>query len=365
MENQTNNTNPQQPQPQQQIPQPQPQVQPQPQFAPQPEPVQSMPTQQNIPPVATPEPVQNVVSPVSPSPVFQNQLNTPPQPVQTNVQPAQMFGAPAPIPAGMPGGAATPSLGNAYLDKPRPGITLGILSLVFALLMPIVGFVLAIISIIKGFKKPNSNKALGIMGIIAIPVGIVSGFIWMLAAANLMTVSYSSLKTYSGSFGSIGYSFDYPEEMVEDTSVDVPGVVFLKDPTDQDDGANNSVAIFIAENMGSLNLTPDIIEEVYRGPQGKIVMEDALKRSVSDIDEGTNLTIGEYTSASSGGMEGFYMDVSYNSPKTDLLIKGKIAFFVDTEKNHGYNLIMLAPEKVWDNNTKTWDKMQASIESTN
>jgi len=67
---------------------------------------------------------------------------------------------------------AVPHINSAQFDKSPPGITVGVWAIILAVLVPIAGFVLGIIAIIKGFDRP-SNSTLGVMGIGAVILSIV------------------------------------------------------------------------------------------------------------------------------------------------------------------------------------------------
>ncbi len=77
--------------------------------------------------------------------------------------------------------------GDYYQNGRRPGITLGVLSLLFAVLLPPIGFVLGIVSMVKGFGRKNAG--LGAMGLVALPVSAVVTIVGLLLIGAALTSS--------------------------------------------------------------------------------------------------------------------------------------------------------------------------------
>ena len=77
--------------------------------------------------------------------------------------------------------------GDYYQNGRRPGITLGVLSLLFAVLLPPIGFILGIVSMVKGFGRKNAG--LGVMGLVALPVSAVVTIVGLLLIGTALTSS--------------------------------------------------------------------------------------------------------------------------------------------------------------------------------
>lgn len=144
----------------------------------QPEPFTPPPAQTQSPSTESPQP--------SPNTVGAEQQSTPQQDAQISA------------PAGNP-----------------PKKTLGVLSIVFAFLLPPIGFILSIISMIKGYKKDNGNKALGNLGAIGLICAIfVVPVIYVMTITTFVGIQekakWSSYVTKTGEISGTKYKIDVP-----------------------------------------------------------------------------------------------------------------------------------------------------------
>lgn len=69
---------------------------------------------------------------------------------------------------------------DTFVQPSQPKPTLGILALVFAVILPPLGFILAIISILKGFVTAK-HKALGLMGVGALVLSLFMTLVFIVA----------------------------------------------------------------------------------------------------------------------------------------------------------------------------------------
>lgn len=98
------------------------------------------------------------------------------KPVAKPVSQPKIMSATQPQPVSAP--ANSKPVTKAPKAKADPSVVFGVIAIVFALLTPLVGAVLAIASIIKGSGSP-SNPQLVRLGVIALVLSFVSGVVYL------------------------------------------------------------------------------------------------------------------------------------------------------------------------------------------
>lgn len=263
----------------------------------------------------------------------------------------------------MPANLQTPSLDKAYLDQTRPGITFGVLSIIFALLIPLIGAVVALIlgvvSIIKGFGSKNKNIALGVLGIVSIPIAIIATIAWIAIGMNVFYAKYDKTLTYSNTFNNVAYSFDYPEQMTEKQESDDTNTVVLRHKIGD---ANSSMIVFAAES--TLGTPTDSFMKILSSESGDKSVELLIKRSDKDASNVSNLRVYGNKEVSANGMRGITKEISFTSVSSATNTSGRIIILIDDQNFMVYTMLILAEQNIWEKNTDMWQRVQDSIKDS-
>lgn len=335
---QSENTPPSQPDPQPQQPATKP-------FATAPQ----NPVSESSPPVGTPSPQQVDTN----QPYSQPQSPFPPQ--SQSLPPAQAaMGTQQPI-GSDPNWQATPSINGAYLDKTPPGITIGVLAIVFGSVIPFVGIVLGIIAIVKGMRKNNGNKKLASLGFSAIILAIISAIVYVsfIVSANTYTLdsTYDS-GVRAGKVGSYQFSLQRPDEFQEHNTSLAPNTTLLEDLLDEDT-ARSTALIIIEEDPG---------QKLYKqstASKNRLQLEVNIEKFAEQYLNLDEASASNPRAVKTGVGNAIAYDLRGTAGTADA--RGVFVYTTDVKHDATYNIAIISESSLWESNAEVLTEMALSI----
>lgn len=329
------------------------------------------PQQTPLPPQPNPDAAsqqpQSSFAPSSPQPQPTPQVastqpaNPMPTQAAASTQPQQpAYNQPSSMPQ-VPIGSSS----DYYESGAKPGITLGILGLIFSIIMTPVGFILGIISIVKGFRR--GNKALGVLGIASVLLSIVStivGFVLLVAIIG-SSVSLGPLesKTFDLSEGKITMSI--PSKMEEITK----NSYFVNYGKKQSKDSDKYVAFIAAQSnyspLGGNDLEEfDYVVSTKKEPIYSSLV-NTLKTGLAPVFEKSgieNISYGDMQSTTiSGTKKAYKMSFSgkISESVTKKEYKGYILFGMNDSSE--FDFLLGADKTVWTANESKMTSIMENI----
>jgi hypothetical protein len=304
------------------------------------------------------------IAPSPPSPAaFQPTANSAFNPVQPPPA-ASSYPPMTPLAAAPQPAAAPVSTDDFYASGAKPGITIGILSIIFGLLIPIVGIVLGIIAIVKGFGKgAKSLGMLGIAGLVASAVGIV---IWSQLSGKLFSgvPTYRNDETYSHTFEGVDtITIKRPKELTESEKGE-NFAVLTHAPEDQ--GVLSGIGLATLD-LSAFDTTPQeirqILSEAVTAQSGVIFesiaseIENAVGRLAAVKDFSFS---GPATAYEQNGMSGWRLNFTFKS-SNDVDCTGSYVIFIG-DNSIEHDVFVAAVNPVWEKNTKVFEEILSSTQ---
>ena len=323
------------------------------------------------PPAPAPEPLgQAPMAPAMPGPAA-------PQPQTTAMPPTPVMGGA--MSAGNPGMPPQQPNYQSASSQGSSSAGLGIAAMV-ASLLPLVGFILGIVSIIKGFK--SNNKKLKLFGGIAIVLSLLLSALYFAvvipAVGSLLGTNYSKTQQIDVSGTGYSYKITIPAAFAKEESASTSNArsafsrsepqvnyVIYKDKEKKE----GVIAMFsyqvtdmsslkrLAERTGQ-KLTPDmIIKEALKNTSG---LEDAVTKETAN-GKFKNAKVVDVKQDGKGLVVRFTAEgASKDGKKVDVV--GRLAIYLNDD------LIMIntgsfAKKSVWEANSKVFEGIHESVSS--
>jgi hypothetical protein len=256
----------------------------------------------------------------------------------------------------------TPNLNNAYLDKSAPGITFGVWSIVTSII-PLVGFILGIVAIIKGFSGSHRNKVLGILGVVGVILSIGFFAIFFYISLTLDRPVYGELTTksgvLSGQFSDSGfydYSFKYPKDDFRQIDTGSQNALVLEDISEVDTESSISRIVLVVEEAAS----GPYDENVFKTEIGKQTMISLISQYLGSGSSDTEITsVNTEHSALFG--DAVLFEFSSFLSASDTNIKGELVYVDSPGNGAGYTFFLATSEQIWNDNVDVFFEMRDSL----
>lgn len=252
--------------------------------------------------------------------------------------------------------------GDYYANGAKPGNTLGILSLVLAIILTPVGIVLGVVSIIKGFK--HGNKALGIMGIGGVVLGLLSSLFWIIVLiAVIAGGNLSSTKSTTIKLANDTVTMNIPEKMKKTNDTSNDSVVYgVQASGGNGQGYSSQISVATTQsvaNSSDLVLLKQILEDPTNEQRGSVV--GSTKEPFYSLLERIGLSksvIGDPQKITINGSQMAYR-MTFEGEAQNQKYTGYLIFAISG--SDAFDFLIGADKNIWAANKSTFDKIVTSI----
>lgn len=252
-----------------------------------------------------------------------------------------------------------------------PKKTLGVMSIIFAILLPPIGFILSIVSIIKGFKKDRTSNTLGTLGIIGLICSIfVAPIIWAITITAVVGVQEKSkwmnYSTKTGEISATKYKIDVPKAYTSE---------FKQDSESNGYGIKADEDTYLSQTVVSISAYPEAkqIQGAFTAyesanPTDKANFEksfgEGFKPSFESEIGCKNTTFNNFsTTKLSGTTNAMQFNFNCTSKKYDKYqVQGQLIIGVDDSKLIG--LFLASESDVYKKHSDAWPKIINSFQVT-
>lgn len=210
--------------------------------------------------------------------------------------------------------------------------TLAIISLILAIFIPPIGFILALVSLSQIKKSKESGKGLAIAGLVIsiiemVLTVILISMIYFAATAKPALIQYRN--------NDIGYSIDYPEKwkVTDESTAEAKGVIFK-------DESSEPGQVYGQE------------EVVYIGPPANGYTSDVLVAIKDSFVKTNKATIISESTQDFKGLPSIQFTATYAGKNGQVKAKGMI---IKNKDNSVYTVVVQTPEKNWDRLEETFN----------